>query len=457
MKKISLLCLLIAIGLGFIYYTEKQPSPPPLQPQVRTPLLANLVGKKISSVEMYVEGASFTLVNKSKSWSLQEPQGAPVDQQKTETLIENLMSLTPHSQIETIQLEDSEQLYGLTPPSIIITLKGEFDSTVLRFGKEHAISKRRYLRLGNEGAIYLIGRTQFENLVILPKEIRESHPLRFSVEEVAQVIAIQHRETGTSSVILNRDDNRWTVSDEKQQAVADTILVEKTLRELSETKVANFIDNPALEMEKYGLDNPILTVRIKLKNQKKSLLFTVGRPKIFVPGVSPYFFKRSGETWAYQFEHPTFRPLNKPLIDFREKTVFPNTNQDLLTRVEFKETPEKTTQSIKLSKEMSPNLEALINELCSMRVLSFIALPKNLSQYGLEPPRITFDLFDSEGLRGTIGIGAPLNSSQNASDKDIVNDAPHYAQVKLRENAPDIVILSAASIEILTKSIRPNG
>ncbi len=144
-------------------------------------------------------------------------------------------------------------------------------------------------------------------------------------------------DTPRGKLTLERQEEGWRIT-EPISSAADQPLVETLARELSVTKFKSVLETAPTEEDlvRYGLQPPVATVRIRLRESEPAgpatLTLQLGRDNTFDGSI---YVRREGDPRVFQAHGALRLALFKGLDEWRDRLIFPVEERALL-RVEIK-------------------------------------------------------------------------------------------------------------------------
>jgi len=257
-------------------------------------------------------------------------------------------------------------------------------------------------------------------------------------------IKLFFKDENTKPFLIAKDaEDKWQLA-EPIQAEADQDEVEVLLDDLLNKRIKQTLVNES-DLSKFGLDKPTVKFELWTAGEEPDKTFLIGDKAI---GYSVYVKEKSDDS-IITIESSVLTDLSKPYTDFRDDTViafslgdvrgielnYPNQNPITCNlNSEGTWTVDNSSESVP-AKADKPEIDNLLDALKNLKVKVFEAdNVTNLSQYGLDKPRIetTVMLKENKGLKALlIGKNVPETSRvyvkrQNSDsvfsvNKDIVN------------------------------------
>ena len=299
-------------------------------------------------------------------WLLREPLFAPAKNEVVQSIINLLFEFSGEPVKEGEIQRDKLGEYGLVPPATVIMLDNGVSKEVISIGTPNEATKSSFVQRESDGSIFLANDNVNLKLQTLLSNIRSDQVLKFNPMKVKQVDVVQ----GDMFYRLNggcESESGWTIVSEGLDLKADSPLINREVKELSEMRVSKMYDNPLDILQFTGLASPILIFKMKFKMEdqaegcsinelptlkKDELIFQIGK------GVginlkqgqgskmqSTYYLKINGETVVYEVDKGTFGDWLQSFEHFRDKQPFKNLKPSDYDKVEVL-VPEKNCVDI---------------------------------------------------------------------------------------------------------------
>ncbi|MFN8535645.1 MAG: DUF4340 domain-containing protein [Dehalococcoidia bacterium] len=174
----GVLLVVLAVLGAYVFLVEvnkPEPAPPGVTP-VPTPVaIVDGTPDQLSGIEIRTaEGRAVLSLPAGGSWQLTEPAAGEADQVRLLSLVGRLLPLTANRVIA-----DTSQLgqYGLqNPNSTLVLNKYDGSRTELRIGDQTALADGYYVRVGNDGPVYIVSRAVIDEARRLVSEPPRPRP-----------------------------------------------------------------------------------------------------------------------------------------------------------------------------------------------------------------------------------------------------------------------------------------
>jgi hypothetical protein len=316
--------VVVAAGLGaYIYFVESKRNPDAAKPvekvfAVQASAIDSLTVKSSS-------GDSTSLEKSGNDWTIVDPVKADADADVVSGITSNLASLEIQRVVE--QKPGDYTQFGLQPPRVEIDFTASGDKTPHRLlvGAKTPTGGDMYARLGDQDRVFLIQAyldTSFDQKTFA---LRDKAVLKFSRSSV-DALDVTH---GGQTVKLVKTGSDWRLTS-PWAARADDSAVEGLLGSLDNGKMTAIAADPAEDLRKYGLDQPVVTVEVGAGSTKATL--EVGKP---AEGEKDHVYARDlSRPMVFEIEQSMADTLEKPAADYRAKDLF-DFRPFTATRIEF--------------------------------------------------------------------------------------------------------------------------
>jgi hypothetical protein len=211
-------------------------------------------------------GRKLVFVKSSGRWTIADPVKGDAEETLSKT-VENLSRL----RVDEIVAEKGDlATYGLDKPTAQwqVFLGEKVKVHMLVGGPEKGSEKnprpRRYGKLASSEQIFLLSSDMAERLL---EEYRSRKP--WTSLDAAQATKVTFKAP-SSSFILEKMDNQWTVAGNTKAKVA-TSAVTDTLDALAGLKLVQFVSDGKTDAKLYGLEPPEFTIEVDLPSGKRTL------------------------------------------------------------------------------------------------------------------------------------------------------------------------------------------
>jgi hypothetical protein len=381
--------------------------------------LTDLITAQVMRVLLKIPAGEMELQKKADHWEITRPLRARADDQK----IGDLIARVTTAQIQQFVADDRGDLhpYGLAEPRGSITLFGQDDKQgqMLQIGAVPEKNKDQvYVRFSARGFVYTLPKKIEELLDAKPNDLRDRHLVRIDTKNLDRITI---DAPGKGKAVLARKGEEWTIAN-KNNAPANSGETQRLLDTLQNEQVANFVEDVASNLSKYGLDKPQLTITFSSFASENTAETKAGEQ----PFASVAFGKVDGDNvYARVSDEPFVLAVHKDLLNriftdplqWQELSIFKFKPEQIHR---FTATTDKEIALVRgannewtWAKGSGPinqiNAQSLLNTLSNLRAVRWIGA--TVPQQGLDKPQLTITFTtspDDKAVRKLrVGANAP--------------------------------------------------
>jgi hypothetical protein len=365
----------------------------------------------IKRIQIIRENNPLAFERKDDVWKISGAMGAQGDKDAVMNFLQSIQFSKVREFID--ETPDSLQPYGLHTPKLKLVLENEKGETqTLSVGNPKG-DKGYFGQINESSKVLLLDNKLFETLSQKSVAFLDKTLLEFDEKEVL-VLSLR---SGKETIQVNRGENEnWGIQSPIKTA-ADLSTINSLLFDLKEAQITEFIKISFDIPEVFGLDTPIKTLSLKMKDGK-TWAFQFGN---HTSDGLQVFANRTGETTVFSISKETvnklFRSLhdlrNKKLLDFKNAKV----NKILI------ETPDNIFELRKNDSEWDlvkpEKLETkhigrdLVWALKGLEFNSIVMPPLPAKQAGLDIPSLTLSLWGNDQKEiTTLKVGKLFDKEQ---------------------------------------------
>jgi len=396
---IIVLILLIIVG-GYALYSNHQP-PPETNPKVY-----HLDAKDIQKIELRSPDRDIVLERgNGADWNIVKPFTAKAEAITIDGIANQIASLAV---TDTADSNPSDLApFGLAVPAVVVTVTTKDGKTLpaILVGKQTPIGSSVFIKTADKPAILLVISSFAAEVNKHVDDLRSNALFTFKPEE-AHKITIQH---GGQTTELLRTGDKWAFTKPKPYA-ADGAAVTTFLQALSGSQITQFLDDDPVDLSKYGLTSPSLTVELARAAEQPGEIVRFG---FKLPDAhSNAVYARSGsqpKDPVYSVANTVLTGANKGFDDLRDKTViiFDPAAVDRMTFSggPIEETIERAadgkwnvTSGGKSAAAETLVAQSLLDQVHDLKATKIVENPmSDPSHYGMVKPTVTVGLFGKDG------------------------------------------------------------
>jgi len=312
----TVILVLLAAAIGAYAYLVERPA---RQREAAKQTLLTLDSDDVEGVTLAYPDRQIRLAkNEDGRWQIR----APLQMQADQSAVTNLVNaITGAEMARTIEKPSRDlSLYGLDEPTVTIRLhlKDGTDSPTLIVGKETPIGFKAYVQKEGDPNVYLTTGAFHSGVRREVRDLRDKTIMAFTDDEVESITL---KREAARTVVLRRDPQGiWSITDPRDYA-ADTGEVRSFLSSLRGLRAQDFLDDPADDLARYGLDAPRLLVTLSSGDQSASKSLLLGSE---APGTPKRIYAKRGDgDTIYLLGDWVIQTLDYDLDKFRDRTVLP--------------------------------------------------------------------------------------------------------------------------------------
>ena len=473
----AVLMFLLAGALGYYYYRSS--SEAMVQEQTAKPrVFDDLEAQEIRGIRGDFAGGSYEIVKVETTlapeeqilyatdqpkdrWVLFFPPGAPVDGAITAEIVQALVSLRDEHSFEEKQSSDSLVDIGIVPPDLQVTITAGKKKKIVYFGKEHPVTKRRYMQIEGKSKIYLVAPDFYNLFRNKAASLRLSSPIKCPVDRIKQ-IEISNRND-ESYFYLRSKTGAWSIGAGKDLSVAkDSAAIDKLVLDLLAPSITSYIDGELPDEAFAKLKNPLYRVEVGVEiadGRQKKFRFALSD---FPEGLfnqtkevsdTMYLFRWQSSPWSYSVRRSNFSLIGKNYLDFLSKDLFDKRACEAVSVSALRFSGAK-------AEILSP--DKLNKLLCSMEVLSFSRSQSETSTPSATNDSPQYEILGS-GSRGQYSLKfirpiSPMVASSSSTTQE--SEAPYIGSLTWGNSSPiefEISSYFVGQLDNLVKHPLPNS
>lgn len=386
---LTLLILTVALGAYVSLYELRQPTRD--EQQALAKQVIPVQTDEVQGLIVDVPEANVTLRRQGDAWSLISPVKAPADESRIRSVLDALGALEADRVLEGSPRQSLKFAeFGLEPAVGSVTVLGSSKSAIVLFGDPTPVAGHRYAKTADSPKVFVISSELFDELNQPPEVYRSRDLLAFDTWTTEEIAV---RAPGQSYTLKKQGTDHWQLTHPLRDE-ADRAEVSTLLSKLRGLKIERFLsEEPTPEqMAQWGLAAPETTISLTFANNPKPLEVLVGTPAGDAP--DQRYAKRADEPAVYAVKSESLDGLPKDPGLFRARMLF-----DLAVSQAEKVhlsgptewTIERTASGWKGADGQALDPEPVEEWLWKLRDIKLVRFvedqPKDLTRYGLEPPR----------------------------------------------------------------------
>jgi hypothetical protein len=438
----TLILVVVLAGLGgYIYFVDSK------RPAASADGSPEAVGKvftveadKINELRISYQGETTLLRKDDAGWKLFEPTQVEADPP------EAIGVTTALSNVDIVRVVDENPTdlaqFGLATPNITVEFKAEGGASgTLKLGNKNATQGEIYALKNDEKRVFQVSAFQETSFNRRPFDLRDKKILKFDRDKADSLVLVK----GSTSMELVRTGSDWRVV-KPVPSRSDFAAVEGFITRLSSSNMTRLVEGSGMEMAKYGLDTPVMTVTIGAGSAKTVL-------EVGATEGTDMFARDPARSLVFAVDSTLQTDLNKNFDDYRKKELFefrPFYLEKLRAVLDAPGGPK--TYEFEKQKPATPSdpetwkvtraggashvadqatMDDLLNKLVSIKAESFVE-PKGKT--GLDKPALVISASYDEGKFERVRFGQGSDSAYGLRDGETgaakINDDSLAAALK---------------------------
>jgi hypothetical protein len=399
------LILLVLVLIPVAYFASKEyRNPTPAGDTKKLDKVFTVEADKIEEVTIKSDSGERTTLKKSGSdWQVvAPPDGAPAaaDASEISGITSNLASMELQRVIE----ENAQDVkdYGLAQPRVEVTFKAGGQPQTLQIGAKTPTGSDLYARVAGQSKVFLIPSYLESTFNRKTFDLREKAALKIDDSKVDSVEIVADGRT----LKFAKVNDAWQVTSPPEPR-SDATAISGLVSRLSGAQMKSM--PAAKDLKEFGLDKPVITVRIGTGSSQATLL--IGSKS----GDTDVYAKDASRPLVFTLESSLVDELKKGPAEYRQKDLFDarafNTTRIELVKggdtfvFEKKTEKDKDGKDVEKWREMSPaqkdaeaeKIASLLSTVTGARATSFVDKPAGkpevaiaLTYDGSKEDRVTF-------------------------------------------------------------------
>ena len=220
--------------------------------------LTQLEASDVGTVKFKTAAGEIVLQQTGENWNLQVPLKARAANGKVLDLISSVNSL----QIQEFITPETANLakYGLAEPRGSISFKGrdgDEEVTIEVGSPTEKDAEKVHARVVGRPSVFVLPKSIGVALGVKPNDLRDNKLTRITPDLIDRITI---EKPGLPKLVLTRKESDWVFLEGGQPA--DSGKVQRLIDILNNTEAKNFVDDTAADLQPFGLDQPVLTIRL---------------------------------------------------------------------------------------------------------------------------------------------------------------------------------------------------
>lgn len=258
-KPTIIVIILAAIGLIAAYLTWRsdQTTVTPTVAQRQLFTTEQFAADSIQRITLERPGEPRLVFEKTgERWNQVQPFAFPMDPYSINQFIVQALALQVLDEVPTGEVSSLAAL-GLETPAAVVTFIRPDSTTTIQLGRR-GVAGRAYLRLPDQGRVYMVGQGLHDRAVTMnPREWRSR---KLFAEVSVDSLRIE-REEGNHRFVIARQRRQWRMLEPAQTRLDDAAR-DEYIAALARVEAAGFILDQPADLEAFGLEQPVATLTV---------------------------------------------------------------------------------------------------------------------------------------------------------------------------------------------------
>src|SRR6266849_4515033 len=302
LRNMIIVLVLLAIVGGIALYIGHQPVPE------KTPKLFAIASSDIDKIDLrYPDREIILQRGGANSWKIVKPVETDADQVTADGVA---------NAVSGLEITDT---VAQNPALVVsVTTKDKRTLPGIMAGKDTPVGSSSYIKTRDKPAILLVSSGFPAQVNKTLNDLRSRILFGFKPGDIHKIVIAP---AATPAIELDRSGDKWAIVKPGSYA-ADDSEVKQFLDTLTGARAVNFVADEPKDLDKYGLEKPLLTVSIHggKDNAQESLMLGAKETGSSEGGI--YASRGEGtDRPVCTVAGDAFDQLNKTLLDLRDKTV----------------------------------------------------------------------------------------------------------------------------------------
>ncbi len=266
---VGVLVILSGAYVGVTAYVAKQDSAEAESEEEEKTEIVSIASADVKSIKFIIDKKEVTFEKEGESWVKSDEAEFPVDQDKIDTLVSSLNSVTAERTLEDVK-DPSE--YELNEPENTITVTTENgETTVIQLGMENESTSQEYIDLNNDSStVYVVSNSTFSSFEGTLYDFAKSGTFPTVDSSTISKITVNGEKTSYS---LEKDENNfWNITAKDDAEKADSAKATSLASAVSGIAYSSYVNYSCAddELSEYGLDKPYAEITVDYKEEVES-------------------------------------------------------------------------------------------------------------------------------------------------------------------------------------------
>ena len=252
---VGVLVVLSGAYAGVKAYVVRQDAAEAEKEEEENSEILSIASDDVKSIKFVIDKKEVTFEKDGDSWIKSDETDFPLDQDKVETLISSLNSVTAERTLENVE---NAAEYELDQPENTITVTTQNgETTVIQIGMENDSTSQEYIDLNDDSStVYVVSNSVFSSFEGTLYDFAKSGTFPTVDSSTVRMISVDGKD---SSYVVEKDENNlWSITGGGDTEKADSAKATSLASSLSSMAYDSFVNYNCSEdqLSQYGLDKP---------------------------------------------------------------------------------------------------------------------------------------------------------------------------------------------------------
>ena len=263
---VGVLVVLSGAYVGVKAYVAKQDAAESESAEEENSEIVSIASADVKSIKFVIDKKEVTFEKDGDSWVKSDETDFPVDQDKIDTLVSSLNSITAERTLEDV--EDASE-YELDQPENTITVTTEDEeTTVIRLGMENDATSQEYIDLNKDSStVYVVSNSTFSSFEGSLYDFAKSGTFPTVDSSTVSKISVDAK---SSSYVVEKDENNfWNITGDGDTEKADSAKATTLSTALSSMAYSSYVNYNCSDdqLSQYGLDKPYAEITVDYQEE----------------------------------------------------------------------------------------------------------------------------------------------------------------------------------------------
>ena len=263
---VGVLVVLSGAYVGVKAYVAKQDAAESESAEEENSEIVSIASADEKSIKFVIDKKEVTFEKDEDSWVKSDETDFPVDQDKIDTLVSSLNSITAERTLKDV--EDASE-YELDQPENTITVTTEDgETTVIRLGMENDATSQEYIDLNKDSStVYVVSNSTFSSFEGSLYDFAKSGTFPTVDSSTVSKISVDAK---SSSYVVEKDENNfWNITGDGDTEKADSAKATTLSTALSSMAYSSYVNYNCSDdqLSQYGLDKPYAEITVDYQEE----------------------------------------------------------------------------------------------------------------------------------------------------------------------------------------------